>query len=162
MVWLRYLFPAPLLILAVAAPAAAHEEKAGAITLVHPWSRPAPQGHNGVIYVRIVNEGATGDRLISARSPVAERAVLHRSTMKDGVHRMAEVDGVVVPAGGAAVLEPGGLHLMLIGLRTTLMAEETLPVTFIFESAGTIMTTFAVEARAGGGAGDDHAGHGGD
>ncbi len=162
MVRLRCFFPVLLLVLGMAAPAAAHEEKTGDITLVHPWARPAPKGHNGVIYIRIVNQGATDDRLISARTPVAERVELHRSTMKDGIHRMEKVDGVVVPAGGEAVLEPGGLHFMLIGLGTMLMAEEALPVTFTFESAGEIATTFAVEARAGGGAGDAHAGYGGD
>lgn len=142
----RVAVPALLLALAAAAPAAAHEEKAGDITLQHPWSRPAPKGHNGVVYIRIFNEGVTADRLIAARTPVARRVELHRSTLTDGVHRMAKVDGVAVPAGGAAALEPGGLHLMLRELKTTLMAEETHPIVFVFERTGEIAATFAVEA----------------
>ena len=35
---------AVLAVVAMVAPAAAHEEKAADITIVHPWSRPAPQG----------------------------------------------------------------------------------------------------------------------
>ena len=146
----RGVVPALLLALAAAAPAAAHEEKAGDIVLQHPWSRPAPKGHNGVVYVRIVNEGAAADRLVAARTPIARRVELHRSTMTDGIHRMAKVEGVTIPAGGAAVLEPGGLHLMLVGLKTTPMAEETHPIVFVFERAGEIATTFAVEAGSDG------------
>ena len=138
--------PALLLALAAAVPAAAHEEKVGDITLRHPWSRPAPEGRNGVVYVRILNEGAGADRLIAARTPVARQVELHRSTLTDGVHRMAKVDGIAIPAGGAAALEPGGLHLMLRALKTTLMAEETHPIVFVFERTGEVATTFSVEA----------------
>ena len=59
---------------------------------------------------------------------------------------MAKVDGIAIPASGAAALEPGGLHLMLRALKTTLMAEETHPIVFVFERAGEIAATFSVEA----------------
>jgi copper(I)-binding protein len=155
------LLVALILALGTALPLAAHEEKKGDITLQHPWSRPAPKGQNGVIYVRILNAGTTDDRLLSAHTRVAKKVELHRSTMEDGIHRMEKVDVLTVPAGGEAVLEPGGLHLMLIGLETMLMAEEALPVTFTFEQAGDITTTFSVEGRSGGDADDAHSGHGG-
>ena len=107
-------------------PLAAHEEKTGDITIVHPWSRPAPQGQNGVIYLEIRNGGAVDDRLIGVSMPLAEKVELHRSTMEDGIHRMEKVESIVVPAGGTVELAPGGLHVMLIGLKFMLMAEETI------------------------------------
>ena len=144
---------AALAVLGTAVPAQAHEEKTGDITIVHPWSRPAAQGQNGVIYLEIRNHGAADDRLVAVGTPLATKVELHRSTMEEGVHRMEKVESVVVPAGGTVALAPGGLHVMLIGLKFMLMAEETIPVTFTFERSGVITTGVAVEVRGGG---DDH------
>ena len=135
--------------LETAVPAQAHEEKTGDITIVHPWSRPAAQGHNGVIYLDIHNRGTADDRLVAVSTPLATKVELHRSTMEEGVHRMEAVESVVVPAGGSVELAPGGLHVMLVGLKFMLMAEETIPVTFTFERSGAIMTGVAVEVRDG-------------
>ena len=147
---------AALASLAAAVPVAAHEEKTAHITLVHPWSRPAPQGQNGVIYLEIRNDGEADDRLIGVSTPLAEKVELHRSTMEDGIHRMEKVESITVPAGGAVELTPGGLHVMLISLKFMLMAEETVPVTLTFERAGDVTATFAVETPSGG---DSEYGH---
>ena len=138
-----------LAVLGAAVPAQAHEEKTGDITIVHPWSRPAAQGQNSVIYLEIRNRGAADDRLVAVGTPLASKVELHQSTMEEGVHRMEAVEGIVVPAGGAVALAPGGLHVMLVGLKFMLMAEETIPVTFTFEHAGAITTGVAVEVRGG-------------
>ena len=153
MVWLRGAAVAVLAVLAaaaMAAPAAAHQEKAADITITHPWSRPAPQGQNGVIYLDIANGGAQDDRLIAVSTPLAERVELHLSTMEDGIHRMRRVESITVPAGGTVALASGGYHVMLVGLKYMLMAEETFPVTFTFERAGAITTGVSVETRGGG------------
>ena len=142
-----------LAILGTAVPAQAHEEKTGEITIVHPWSRPAGQGQNGVIYLEIRNLGESDDRLVAVGTPLAKKVELHRSTMEEGVHRMEKVDGIVVPAGGSVTLAPGGLHVMLVDLKFMLMAEETIPVSFTFEHAGAITTGVAVEVR---GSDQDH------
>ena len=133
---------------ALPAPAPAHEETIGAIALSHPWSRPAAQGQNGVIYLEIANRGAAEDRLIAVSTPLASRVELHRSTMEDGIHRMEKVESIAVPAGETVALAPGGLHVMLVGLKFMLMAEETIPVTFTFEHAGNITATVTVESRS--------------
>ena len=142
-----------LAVLGTAVPAQAHEEKTGDITIVHPWSRPAAQGHNGVIYLDIHNRGTADDRLVAVSTPLATKVELHRSTMEEGVHRMEQVESIVVPAGGSMALAPGGLHVMLVDLKFMLMAEETIPVTFTFERSGAITTGVSVEFRSGG---DDH------
>ena len=142
------------LAVAIAMPPLAHTEMAGDITLTHPWSRPAAQGQNGVIYMDIQNKGTAEDRLIAVSTPLATKVELHRSTMEDGIHRMEKVESIVVPAGGAVELAPGGYHVMLVGLKFMLMAEETIPVTFTFERSGDITTGVSVEDHGGGN--DDH------
>ena len=140
---------AMLAVAVMTATAVAHEEKSADITIKHPWSRPAPQGRNGVIYLDIANGGTVEDRLIAVSTPLAAKVEFHRSTMQDGIHRMEKVESIAIPAGGEAMLAPGGLHIMLVGLTFMLMAEETFPVTFTFEHAGDITTGVSVETRGG-------------
>ena len=140
-----------LAVLGAAVPAQAHEEKTGDITIVHPWSRPAAQGQNGVIYLEIRNRGEADDRLVAVSTPLAKKVELHRSTMEEGIHRMEMVESIVVPSGVTVELAPGGFHVMLIDLKFMLMEEETIPVTFTFERSGAITTGVSVEFRSGGG-----------
>jgi copper(I)-binding protein len=51
---------------------------------------------------------------------------------------MAPVKRLVVPAGGRAVLKPGGIHLMLMGLKQSLEVNDAFSLTLKFEKAGAI------------------------
>ena len=141
-----------LAVLGTAVPAQAHEEKTGDITIVHPWSRPAAQGQNGVIYLGVRQPGCR--RRSPDRRQHAARREGRASPEHDGRGHPphGKVESIVVPAGGTVELAPGGLHVMLVGLKFMLMAEETIPVTFTFEGAGAITTGVSVEAPGG----DDH------
>jgi copper(I)-binding protein len=54
------------------------------------------------------------------------------------------------------VLEPGGLHIMLIGLKQKLAPGDSIPLTLVFEHAGEVTVEIPVRAMAGMGMG----GHG--
>lgn len=149
--------------LAMGASAHAHTVTAGSIAVDHPWSR-ATRGPVGAVYLVIRNEGSTDDRLIAASSDVAESVEIHEHAMSDGVMRMRPAaGGVTVSAGDAAVFEPGGLHIMLIGLKAPLVEEEAFSITLTFEKAGDIaMDVDVLPADAAGGEDHhDHDGHGG-
>ena len=98
-----------------------------AIEVGDAWSRPTAaadeppreQGTTapGVVYLTIENTGDGDDRLLSVTTPVCEAPELHRSVLVDDRMRMELVeDGIAIPAGGRVTLEPGGLHVMLLGL----------------------------------------------
>ena len=59
----------------------------------------------------------------------------------------ARPEGLLIPAGGQVDLAPGGLHLMLIGVREPLAAGQTLPVELRFEKAGTVTVELTVRPR---------------
>ncbi|PKP62731.1 MAG: hypothetical protein CVT86_07040, partial [Alphaproteobacteria bacterium HGW-Alphaproteobacteria-8] len=48
--------------------------------------------------------------------------------------------------GAPAVLAPGGLHVMLMGLTAPLAAGDALPLTLIFEKAGSVTLSAPVIA----------------
>ena len=123
---------------------AAHEYTIGNIDADHPWSR-ATKGQNGAVYVTLINKGDRVDRLLGAASPVAKRVEMHTHLMEEGVMKMRRIDAVEVHPGNPSILQPGGLHIMLIGLRHHLMEGEFFPLTLIFENAGRIEVEAKVE-----------------
>ena len=127
----------------------------GDLVVENPWARESVT-RTGAAYLTVRNGGAADDRLIGVASEVADRAELHGSEMQDGVMRMRPVEAVEVPAHGQAALEPGGLHVMLIGLKAPLEEGGSFALTLTFENAGEVEVVTTIEDIAHGGAGHDH------
>ena len=149
----RTLFLAALSLAATAGPALpteaeAHSYKLGNLEIGHPWSRAtAPTAPTGGGFLKITNTGSTPDRLIAARSPASKSVEIHEMKMEGSVMRMRELEnGLEIPPGATVTLAPGGFHLMLIGLVEPLKADTKVPLTLVFEKAGSIDVELAVGA----------------
>lgn len=118
------------------------------VTVNDPWSRATVPGQpTGAIYMKI---NSTSDAtLLSAETPVAKEVQVHTMHMHNDVMRMREHGQLDVPAGKTVDLAPGGLHLMLLGLKKPLAAGETVPLKLTFSDAkGKRTTTVNVPVRA--------------
>ena len=138
--------------------------KAGGITIHNPWARATPgRPRNGGAYLTIKG-GASGDELTSVESTVAKKTQLHDHTNENGVMKMRQVKSIMVPAGGIAMLKPGGHHVMLMKLKHALKKGESFPLTLYFAKAGKVtvevkvMSVGAMDAGKGAAHGD-HGGH---
>jgi len=98
----------------------------------------------------IRNTGETDDRLVMARSDAAARVELHTHVdAGDGVMQMREVEGgFPLPAGGAAVLERGGDHIMFMGIGAPWEEDGTVSVTLVFESGEEITLDLPIRIGA--------------
>ena len=97
------------------------------------------------VYFTIRNTGKQDDELVSASSVVADAVELHKSEMQNGVMTMQPVASILVAAGGSVEFQPGGYHVMLIGMRHDLNAGDRFDVTLNFKVAGAI--TVEVEVK---------------
>jgi copper(I)-binding protein len=126
----------------------AQDAKLGAIQIEQPRTRATAAGQAvGGGFLKLTN-GGPADRLIAARSPASNTVELHTMRMEGDVMRMREVEAIELPAGQTVELKPGGLHLMLMGLKAPLKAGETVPVTLKFEKAGEVTVQLKVEGTA--------------
>jgi copper(I)-binding protein len=117
------------------------------IHVVDPWVRAAVGGMpTSAAYALLLNLTAANDTLIAAGTEAAEAVELHEMLMGEGdVMRMSPIEGgIPVPAGGAAVLQPGGLHIMMIGLTQALDDGGMLDLTLTFEHAGEVVVSAPV------------------
>ncbi len=96
------------------------------------WTRPTARGMNAAAYFTIVNRGASPDALISASSPLATSASLHESHQMGTVMTMRPLAAIPLPRGRKVLFAPGGLHLMLEGLKRPLRGGERVPVRLVF------------------------------
>lgn len=113
-------------------------------TITGAWVRAtvAPQQPAGG-YLTLTS--ARGGKLVEVRSP-SGMAEMHEMAMDGNVMRMRQVSAIELPAGKPVELKPGGLHLMLMGLKAPLKAGETVSFTLVVEGADGERETLAVKA----------------
>ncbi len=134
----------------------ANESAAQDLTIENAWSRAtAPNQPAGGAFLTIHNNTNAADRLIAASSPLADTVNLHRTINDDGIMRMRPADVIEIPALGEVTLEPGGLHIMMIGLSEPLREGETVPLTLTFEQAGDVTVEALIHAAGTTSAHDD-------
>ncbi len=125
------------------------------------WARSSPMmAMAGAAYMTIVNHGDSDDALLAAAvaDTVAGTAEIHETrpaegepaeSMGDGedtapLMEMVHVERIDVPAGATVVLEPGGLHVMLLDLVEPLTEGAEIELTLTFETAGEVVVTAVV------------------
>jgi copper(I)-binding protein len=128
------------------APAGAPTITIGDLEISGAFSRATlPNAPVGAGYLTITNHGTADDRLVSASSPVAGVTQIHEMKMEGDVMKMAELaDGLPIPAGGSAVLAPGGFHIMFMRLNDGLVEGTMVPLTLVFEQAGAVTVELLV------------------
>ena len=142
------------------APSVAGETTAGDLTISHPMARPNLPNRPSAAYMVISNGGSQDDRLVAARSPAFKTIELH-TVVKDGdVMKMEQIQAIDIPAGQKAMLQAGGLHLMLFGPVKRLKDGDSFPITLTFEHGGDVTLDVEVTKKAGQGHGGHGSGHG--
>ena len=150
-----HVLAAALALSLAAAPALAEGIKAGDLTIEKPWARATPKGADvGAAYLEIRNAGGDADRLTGGTADFAN-VEIHEMSMQGNVMQMRELkDGLAIPAHGDVKLTPGGYHLMLTGLKHSLVKGETAKLTLTFEHAGAVAVDFPIVGIGASGGGE--------
>jgi copper(I)-binding protein len=132
---------------AAAAPAPA--ETGQCLSVEDGWIRlpPAPRPMLAG-FGRIASRCASGQVVTAVRSPRFADVSLHETTLVDGVSRMRAIERLPVAAGGAAVLQPGGLHLMLMQPDAVLAEGERVPLVLVLADGSEVPATLTVRKAA--------------
>lgn len=112
---------------------------------VVPASREAPI--HSAAYLTIRNRGSADDRLLGAGFAGARRVEIHETQVNpEGLATMRRVESIAIAAGQEIRFEPGGLHVMLMDLETSLVSGDTVRLSLDFENGGS--RTVAAEVRS--------------
>ncbi len=122
-----------------------------AIEVEQPWARATP-GHagTGAVYLTLTDHGDP-DSLTGVTTPVAGMAMMHETTMDNGIAKMRMLGSVPLAPHTPVTFKPGALHIMLTGLKEPLKLGTHFPITLTFAHAAPVTVT--VEVLAPGAAG---------
>jgi copper(I)-binding protein len=116
-------------------------------TVSHQWVRPPLGADRPAAGYLVIVGGETADELVGASSPVAASVEIHETTPDaDGMMAMHPVAGIPVGSGETVRLEPGGYHLMLMGVTDDLVVGEKVELTLTFQNAGDVVVQAEIRA----------------
>jgi copper(I)-binding protein len=132
----------------LALPAMAQDYKVGSLEITTPWTRATPpSARTGGGFMTITNKGTTADRLVSARSNASDKVEIHEMQMDGSVMRMRELaKGLEIAPGATVMLKPGSYHIMFMELKAPFAKDARVPLTLVFEKAGSIDIQLDVQA----------------
>lgn len=106
------------------------------ISVESAWLRTPPAGLDKTAgYFQLNNRSGNDKTLVGAASEQIRTIEMHTTTVNGDMMRMRRLKTISIPAGETIRFEPGGMHLMIFGLRTS----EAISITFQFED-GTAQT----------------------
>lgn len=116
------------------------------IMTVNAWAK-ASVGNMQVsaAYLMIGNIGREDVTLTSVETPVADQAEIHTMMIEGDIARMRALPTLDIPAGEEIVMEPGGVHIMLMGLHNQLKNGDTFPLTLVFNKTVKINVDVSVK-----------------
>jgi len=114
--------PKALWMMMLALPLFATAADAAELEIHQAWVRlPPPVSDTAAVYVQLRNPSAQDARIVGVAADLAASAMMH--TMAGGT--MKALPTLTVPAGGTVDFAPGGMHIMLMGLKHPLSVGET-------------------------------------
>lgn len=126
---------------------------------------------SGAVYMMLDNHRAVDCTLSGVTSDVADRLELHGQTQVNGMASMPSLDdGIAIPAGQRHMLERGGDHVMMMGIKIPLKNGDSFAMTLDFGDCGTVDVDVpvdndrtpedaAMDSDTPGTTADEHAGH---
>ena len=113
---------------------------------------------NTSAYMTIANHGEKDISLVGGKSAAVDKIELHDHIMDGEMMKMVKQEAVVIPAGESVHFKPGGLHLMLFGLKQPLSEGQQVGITLV-SASGNEFELMAKVVRPGEEQTNDHHHH---
>lgn len=110
-----------------------------------PWIRAMPPMVMSTAgYVEIHNSSYVADKLLKIWSSEVTLIEVHQTKQVGDMLKMLPTKNISVPPKGKLVMQPGGYHLMMMGIKAPLIENEIIKIYFEFETAGIIDMNFPI------------------
>ncbi|WP_084099803.1 copper chaperone PCu(A)C [Demequina sp. NBRC 110051] len=122
--------------------ACASADEPGEITVTDPWVKTAESGMTAA-FGELTNGTDETVVLVAAASAVSTEIQLHETLSDEsgGMSMSEKEGGFAIAPGETLTLEPGGNHLMLMGVTEPIEAGDIVDVTLTFEDGSTVDVT---------------------
>lgn len=95
--------------------------------------------HTTGAFMVIANHTGKNDILLSAKTPMADRTEIHKTTITNGMAKMEnQAGGIPIGSGKKLVLKHGSYHVMMMGVKSNITVGQSVPITLVFKNAGAV------------------------
>jgi len=110
------------------------------------WIREVPVNSDvSALYFEVKNSGDGEDWIVSIDTPLSQKAEIHNTLIdSNGSATMVRLEDVKIASGESLKLSPGGMHVMLIGLKENIRAGQEYTVNINFKNSGNEKVTAKV------------------
>jgi periplasmic copper chaperone A len=123
---------------------------ASAVTITDPWVKTAKKGMSAA-FGTLVNNTDAEVTVVSGVSPISPVIELHEVVDSKGKMIMRPKEGgIVIPPRGTHQLQPGGDHIMLMGVTEAVRPGAQIPFTLTLKDGKTVEFTAVGKDFAGG------------
>lgn len=88
-------------------------------------------------FMELENHANMDHALVSAKATINQTTELHTHINDNGVMKMRQVAQIALPADQEVKLQPGGDHIMLIGLNAPIKEGQRIQIELTFEDGST-------------------------
>ncbi len=120
------------------------------VTVSAAWVRePTGNRKQTAVFAVLENTTATKRAIVGGTTDAAETLELHEMKMQGSMMQMSPVKEIAVPAHGKTELKPGGLHIMLFGLKSQPKPGDTITLTLKLDDGTTVAIAAQVRKMEG-------------
>lgn len=134
---------------------AAPESKLAAVGIDDGWVRVSEYSdHEGGMtgaFATFTNNTDADVTIVGGTAEIAGMVEVHEVVMIDDQMKMQPKEGgIVIPAGKSLTLEPGGLHIMLMGLKKPILVGDKITMTIDLDGADDLNVTWDAKTSLAG------------
>lgn len=134
---------------------AAPESKLAAVGIDDGWVRVSEYSdHEGGMtgaFATFTNNTDADITIVGGTAEIAGMVEVHEVVMIDDQMKMQPKEGgIVIPAGKSLTLEPGGLHIMLMGLKKPILVGDKITMTIDLDGADDLNVTWDAKTSLAG------------
>jgi len=104
-----------------------------------------PHVKNSAAFFTITNDTNKNIKLIAVKSDIAEKVQIHNNINEDGMMKMRQVESIIIEANGSTSLQPGGYHVMFLGLKNDLTEGDNVELALYFDNGDQIKINAPVQ-----------------
>lgn len=120
------------------------------VTVTDAWLRqPVGNRKTTAVFAVVENKSAEARAVVGGTTDAAEKLELHEMKMDGAMMRMSPVKEIRVPANGKTELKPGGLHIMLFGLKAQPKVGDTVNLSLRLDDGTTVVVAAQVRKMDG-------------
>jgi copper(I)-binding protein len=109
------------------------------------WLRPSAKKMATALYFTIENNCDEPDTLYSVESDISDKIEIHETYSSGDLMGMREIGEIIIEAEDEVILEPGGMHIMVMKLKRDINIGDKIDFILYFRNDGEI--TITAEAK---------------